>query len=110
MELGTFSVDEHLAVGKRVAEVANTLVTIGVRARKIAEGALNNGMSEKNIYQFEDSQIAGKFLEGIVDPYDIVLIKGSQMPRTERAVKEIMAEPQRADELLVRQEREWEKR
>ena len=87
-----------------------TLVTVGVRAQKIAEGALNSGLSEKRIYQFEDSQVAGKFLEGIIDPGDIVYVKGSQSIRMERAVLEVMAEPQRAGELLVRQEEAWEKR
>jgi len=110
MELGQFSVEEHKKIGAKVAEIADVLVTVGVRSRKIAEGALENGFSEKKLYQFEDSQIAGKFLEGIVDPYDTVLIKGSQSMRMERAVLEIMAEPQNASELLVRQEEEWENR
>ncbi len=110
MELGQYSVEEHKEIGKICAEVADVLVTVGVRARKIAEGALENGFSEKKLYQFEDSQIAGKFLEGIVDPYDTVLIKGSQSIRMEKAVLEIMAEPQLAESLLVRQEEEWGRR
>jgi len=110
MELGKYSVDEHKDVGRHCAEVVQTLVTVGVRAQKIAEGALNSGLSEKRIYQFEDSQVAGKFLEGIIDPGDIVYVKGSQSIRMERAVLEVMAEPQRAGELLVRQEEAWEKR
>jgi len=45
----------------------------------------------------------------------VVLIKGSQGSgansiRMERAVEEIMAEPERKTELLVRQDGEWEKR
>jgi hypothetical protein len=38
---------------------------------------------------------------------DLILVKGSQGVRMERIVKEIMAEPLRAKELLVRQERTW---
>ena len=39
---------------------------------------------------------------------DLILIKGSQGIRMEKVVKEIMADPLRADELLVRQGKEWE--
>ena len=38
---------------------------------------------------------------------DIILVKGSQGMRMERIVKEIMAEPERASELLVRQDASW---
>ena len=38
---------------------------------------------------------------------DIILAKGSQGVRIERIVKEIMAEPERAAELLVRQDASW---
>ena len=41
---------------------------------------------------------------------DIVLVKGSQSMRMERTVKEFMAEPDRAAELLVRQDAEWHNR
>ena len=64
-------------------------------------------MSEKNILEFDDSRVAGKYLESIIGEGDIVLVKGSQGIRMERTVEEIMAEPQRAAELLARQEEEW---
>jgi hypothetical protein len=41
---------------------------------------------------------------------DVVYLKGSQGMRMERTVKMLMAEPERASELLVRQEEEWQKR
>jgi len=40
----------------------------------------------------------------------VVLIKGSQGVRLEKTVKEIMAEPEKARELLVRQTDEWLKK
>ena len=52
---------------------------------------------------------AGKFVKERIKTGDIVLVKGSQAMRLEKIVKEIMAEPLRASELLVRQGREWEK-
>ena len=38
------------------------------------------------------------------------MVKGSQSMRMERVVEELMAEPERAEELLVRQDAEWKKR
>jgi UDP-N-acetylmuramyl pentapeptide synthase len=67
-------------------------------------------MPEQNILQHEDSGKAGKELEQLLQPGDCVLAKGSQSMRMERVVEEIMAEPERATELLVRQDAEWRKR
>lgn len=110
LELGRFSVTEHEKIGVQAAECANLLITVGVRARGIAEAALASGMSEKNILQYEESVTAGKELQNILKPGDIVLVKGSQGTRMERIVAEIMAEPDRAEELLVRQSRAWQEK
>ncbi len=115
LELGKYSTDEHKKVGALAGSFCSVLITVGMRARYIAEGALDAGMSEKNIYQFENSREAGKYLEKILEEGDVVLIKGSQGSgaqsiRMERVVEEIMAEPERKDELLVRQGEEWKKR
>lgn len=107
MELGHYSVDEHKKTGQKVAEFCDLLVTVGVRARHIAEGALIGGMNEKQIRQYDDATQAGKELEPILKEGDIVLIKGSQSVRMEKAVEEIMAHPEQKKKLLVRQEKEW---
>ncbi len=109
LELGKFSVEAHKEMGKKAAECATHLVTIGFRARAIAESAMDNGMSEKKIRQYEHGEAAraGKELESDMGPGTVVLVKGSQSMRMERTVLEIMAEPDRAAELLVRQEEEW---
>ncbi len=107
MELGKHSVDEHYKAGKIAAEVCDILITVGIRSRKTAEGALDTLMSEKNIFQCEGSVEAGKFLQDIIKESDIILIKGSQAIRMERTVEEIMLEPEKAKDLLVRQEEEW---
>ncbi len=110
LELGTHSANEHKKVGDYVAKTVSCLITVGVRARAIAEGALNNGLHEEKIFQFEDSREAGKHLEILLKSGDIVLIKGSQGMRMEKAVEEVMAEPMEKRRLLVRQDEEWQKR
>ena len=60
----------------------------------------------KNSSEYCDRSIA-KEDKVIIKEGDIILVKGSQSTRMERVVMEIMAEPERAHELLVRQEEEW---
>lgn len=107
LELGKFSSDEHKRIGSLVPAAADILFTVGVRAHQIAEAALAAGMSEKHIFQFDDAARAGRELQAILHPGDAVLIKASQGIRAERIVEEIMAEPERASELLVRQGSTW---
>ncbi len=110
LELGKHSVDEHKKIGKIAAQTVDILITVGFRARDIAEGALNNGMAEGCIFQYEDSVRAGLDLQEMIQEGDCILVKGSQSIRTEKIVAELMKEPERARELLVRQESDWKKR
>jgi len=110
MELGRHSTVEHRKIGEQVAKHADMLVTVGFRARDIAAAALDNGMPDNAILQFEDSGKAGAELQNLIKEGDCILVKGSQSMRMERVVEELMAEPERAEELLVRQDAEWKKR
>jgi len=107
LELGTYSPEEHKKVGQHAAQVVGVLITVGIRARGIAEGALNGGMKESDIFQFEDAQEAGKHLELILTSMDVALIKGSQGVRMEKTVEEVLANPSQKEKLLVRQDKEW---
>ncbi len=108
LELGRFSVEEHEKVGEQAAEGVDILFTVGVRARGIALGAMNTGLSEADVYQYDEAAKAGKELQSYIKPGDVILIKGSQGMRMERIVKEIMAEPDKAEEFLVRQAVAWQ--
>ncbi len=106
-ELGRHSSEEHEKLGKKVAQCADFLITIGVRSRKIAEGALEHGMSEKKILQYDDILRAANELQQLMKKGDYILVKASQSIRAEKLVEEIMAEPQKAEYLLVRQDEMW---
>lgn len=110
LELGKHSAAEHRRAGERAAKTCDLLVTVGFRSRDTAQGALDGGMPDSAVLQFEDAHRAGAELQNLLQPGDVVLIKGSQSMRMERTVEEIMAEPERAAELLVRQDPEWKKR
>lgn len=109
LELGEFSVEKHKEAGRAVVKnKIDKLIVVGERSRDIARGALKSGMKQDDIFHFADTESAGKFIQGRIMSGDIILIKGSQGARMEKIVKEIMAKPLMAEELLVRQGREWE--
>jgi UDP-N-acetylmuramoyl-tripeptide--D-alanyl-D-alanine ligase len=110
MELGEHSYDEHIKIGKLVAQTADILITIGVRSKYIAQGANEEKMKKRDIFAFNDSTQAGDKLANIIAENDVVLIKGSQSIRTEKVVEKAMARPERKYKLLVRQEEEWRRR
>jgi UDP-N-acetylmuramyl pentapeptide synthase len=64
-------------------------------------------MTATAVHSFATSQEAIPLLTSSIKSGDIVLVKGSQSMRMEHIVKALMAEPERASELLVRQEKEW---
>jgi len=93
------------------------LIVVGPRAKDIKNGALENKMSKENlpdgkagIFEFANSTQAGEFLKTFVKRGDLILIKGSQGMRMERAVEAILLDKENKEKLLVRQEEEWKKR
>ncbi|HUO55972.1 MAG TPA: UDP-N-acetylmuramoyl-tripeptide--D-alanyl-D-alanine ligase [Candidatus Paceibacterota bacterium] len=109
LELGKYANDAHKQVGERAAQCADMLITVGFRARLMAEAALDAGMNQENVRSYEqgESERAGLELEREIKTHDIILAKGSQSIRMEKAVASLIAEPKKAAELLVRQENEW---
>lgn len=110
LELGQFSTTAHDDVGKLVPENADMLVTVGMRSRNIAKSALANGMSEKFVWQYDDVERAAVELRAKIQPGDVILVKASQSIRAEKVVKQLMKYPEKAPELLVRQDSAWQKR
>lgn len=110
LELGTYSIDEHMHVGRYAAKKADFLVTVGLRAKGIAEGAHKARMAKKNMEHFGDSKDAAAFLEKFIEEGDLVLVKGSQGVRLERITEALIADKEKAGKVLVRQDTEWKKR
>ncbi|HRY36911.1 MAG TPA: UDP-N-acetylmuramoyl-tripeptide--D-alanyl-D-alanine ligase [Candidatus Magasanikbacteria bacterium] len=112
LELGADTETAHREIGFRVVESDfDFLITVGEASKKFtAQAAKEAGMDENKIAVFDDSVSAGKFLQNKMEKGDVILVKGSQGKRMEKIVKEVMAEPEKAGELLVRQEEHWMKK
>lgn len=106
-ELGSHSESEHRNVGLQAATVCDLLICVGEKARGIANGAKEAGMDPNKVREIFSAVDAGRHMDNEVHQGDIILIKGSQSMRMEKVAKDIMAEPLRAGELLVRQYGKW---
>lgn len=112
LELGRYSKDAHKQIGEHAKKCADMIVTVGFRAKESGQAALDLGMHDSKIraYEQNEAERAGKELESEMREGVVVLVKGSQSMRMEKTVLEIMADPMRAEELLVRQDADWNAR
>ena len=115
-ELGESAERMHRFIGAEAAKLKiDLLVPCGRMARVLAEGALANGMTDEQVNVFDDVPEAGQWLQRFIKPGDIIFAKASEGrldsvgARMDRLVKELMAEPNRAAELLVRQDKAWQR-
>ena len=109
LEIGVYSEEGHYLVGQTLFEQGiDYLVSVGERSRDIDRGAKKAGMSSDFIFHFDNSEAAGRFVQERLREGDVVLIKGSQGVRMEKITKELLAEPEKSAELLVRQGQEWQ--
>ena len=106
LELGKYAIQAHQTVGDLVDGFVDVLVCVGARAKFIADSA-GNQMPKENIHTFDTADMAKKKVQELVKEGDLILVKGSQGMRMERIVEEIMAEPDKKKELLVRQSKKW---
>jgi UDP-N-acetylmuramoyl-tripeptide--D-alanyl-D-alanine ligase len=103
-ELGTFEEEGHRLVGGRAAQVLDLapagsvpgkLVTVGRRARWIAEEALASGMPAADVHTAETNADAIAVLQGLIQPRDVVLVKGSRAAAMESIV-DALSRPRRS--------------
>jgi UDP-N-acetylmuramoyl-tripeptide--D-alanyl-D-alanine ligase len=84
LELGPYERGGHEMVGLRAAQVANVLLTLGERARLIADAARRAGMRRTSILEFSEFEPLMEWLKTNLTKEDSVLIKGSHGLRMDR--------------------------
>ncbi len=87
LELGPAAVQMHEEVGAFVAcQGVDQLVTCGVLARSLAEGAKRAGLDHACILELPDAAAAAAAVKTMVKPGDIVLVKASRGMKLEQVV------------------------
>jgi UDP-N-acetylmuramoyl-tripeptide--D-alanyl-D-alanine ligase len=86
LELGPTTAQLHAEVGAYVsAQGIDTLIASGPLARNLAQGARDAGLAA--VQEAADAPAAAAELLAIVQPGDVVLVKGSRGMRLERVVQ-----------------------
>ncbi|MEW6141091.1 MAG: alanine racemase [Thermodesulfobacteriota bacterium] len=91
LDLGPYSREEHLAVGKHVAAAeVDHLITVGDNADLIGQAAAREGVPSERITNTRSRTEAAAELEKIMNRGDVVLFKGSRWFRLERIARELV--------------------
>ena len=85
-ELGSYEETGHRLVGGRAAQVVDKLITVGRRARWIADEALATGLTAPDVHVVDGNNDAIAILQGLIRPGDVILIKGSRAAGMEAVV------------------------
>ncbi len=113
LELGSWTEEAHRMIGRRVAQAADLFLAVGERMKFALDEVSRAGMKERRqppesrVFWLATAREAGQKLEALLKAGDVVLVKGSQGLRMERVVEEVLAEPEKAGLLLVRQDKWW---
>lgn len=110
-EIGPGEKDDHQALAKKASQVADEIVLVGPLTKKYILPKLKKlKYSSSKIYHFPTSWSAIKKVKEIIEPHDLILVKGSQNTIfLETITQAIMADPNKAKKLLPRQSKYWEK-
>jgi len=91
-ELGSLSELAHFRIGEEVARLPiDGLVTVGERARRIADGARAEGMDDAVIRPCGTPLEASEVLDDLLCPGDVVLVKASRVMGLEVVVEGIVS-------------------
>ncbi len=91
LELGSYSESGHRMVGRRAADVVDTLVTVGNLSQWIADEAITGGLPPASVQHVATPSEAIDVLVRIVQADDCILIKGSRVLGMESIVEALSA-------------------
>ena len=89
LEIGKYTLESHEAIGAFAAKILDILVTVGPRAKFIAESAQKSGLAKKNIFSFDLVDEAKLKVQELIKKGDIVLVKASRAIGLDKVVEEI---------------------
>jgi len=106
-DLGGYAVRGHIDAGRRAAEVADLMITVGELGAVAGRAAVENGLPRENVRITYSHSDASAILEETLSANDIVLVKGGVETRMERVTTRLIAnESDRVH--LARQENAFE--
>jgi len=111
LELGKETENGHRNVARKFLEIQGDIfISVGKRMKFAISELEGSGFEREKIFSYLSPYEAAAKIKEIINPGDLILIKGSQGMRMEKIAEEIMLEPQKAEELLCRQNKEWKEK
>ncbi|MCU0302617.1 MAG: UDP-N-acetylmuramoyl-tripeptide--D-alanyl-D-alanine ligase [Thermoanaerobaculales bacterium] len=90
-ELGERSAEAHREVGRAAASACDLLVaTGGAAAGELAAAARDAGLEPGSVHHVADAEAAAELLARVLEPADVVLIKGSRGVGLDRTVDALL--------------------
>jgi len=98
LELGESAADLHRESGRYVASLGKIdwIVAVQGHAREFLDAAVATGYSQGRAHYFDASTAAGEFIASIIQPGDLLLLKGSRGVKMEKILEAIDARYHRA--------------
>lgn len=86
-ELGPVSERAHVEVGRLAVDYGtDILITVGRKARRIAQSAKEQGLPRGSVFVADKVDKAAEILRAVIEPGDVILIKGSRFLGLEKLV------------------------
>ena len=92
LELGQYTIEAHEQIGQLAAKTFNLLITVGPRAKFIADAARKKGFSEEKIKSFDTVEEASNEVLGLLKSGDLVLIKASRGIKLDKLLSSSLAQ------------------
>ncbi|MFM9964714.1 MAG: UDP-N-acetylmuramoyl-tripeptide--D-alanyl-D-alanine ligase [Planctomycetaceae bacterium] len=87
LELGTHAEEAHIELGRVAAEAGvDGLLALGEQAQRVIHGALGGGLRSSQLAQSDRLENLLTVLESVLEPGDVLLVKGSRGMRMERVI------------------------
>jgi len=93
LELGDLAAELHHELGREAAAAGiDRIVLVGELARAAAAGALEGGLASEAVLHVSSTDEACRVIHAVVEPGDVVLVKGSRLMRLEKVVHALIEE------------------
>jgi alanine racemase len=114
LHLGNATKREHERLGQTAAKATDFLIARGAQAATVTSAARAAGMPPERVYSADTPSDVAQIVRRIAQDVQaagqaapLVYLKGSEEMRMERVTTALLAQPERAEELLDRQTQAW---
>ena len=92
LELGVCTQAEHYKIGRIAAQKTDLVFAYGPNSVRVLNGCITGGMPETRARAFTDRDRLVTVLRQVVQPGDVLLIKGSRGMQMELILQQLLAE------------------